>query len=508
MIIEERKNHELNLESIDRDLRMENVRQSAEKLGWEHFARSVRRNLLEKRQTLDARTRLDVLGSLVFMKEHLPIDNDATIARKVQRLSEGLGEHCVFSTQNSGFSIRNPDVTIDIGVAEDQISTCKIGYFGQPLTDAPGALALMKNGEFSKLRDSITAILSSLPKEITLSEKNACKEAFRALDQLLIRDAADSSFTAINTGKYGFYAPRNELRSGRIYYVAEPVLIRLAEKEGKTKADASYLDLLPYIEISFFKHDKPSKLPVFTQTGEWSTFNDANVCICVRFNQGFLLSQQTIRKLSHIVPKSPLVRNYVNFYRYMTGRVGVKSNLKLLTQFPDEGDIQQQYQVDSKMLTKEDDVVAMEMYLSDFRDLSKLIETLRSEWKHASLWESILAICESSKGEQKEVNAVDMQLVLRRTEFSLQFDTDYGSMTMQIFEKSPSNYVVKTTSQITGESPSLDFDKMLTEKLNSTWSIPATLTFAITDLKCRINSVLNCVISFDSSSSSDKQHQN
>lgn len=158
------------------------------------------------------------------------------------------------------------------------------------------------------------------------------------------------------------------------------------------------------------------------------------MCICVRFNQGFLLSQQTIRKLSHIVPKSPLVRNYVNFYRYMTGRVGVKSNLKLLTQFPDEGDIQQQYQVDSKMLTKEDDVVAMEMYLSDFRDLSKLIETLRSEWKHASLWESILAICESSKGEQKEVNAVDMQLVLRRTEFFLQFDTDYGSMTSELKE--------------------------------------------------------------------------
>lgn len=55
------------------------------------FSLKKKSNFQEKRQTLDARTRLDVLGSLVFMKEHLPIDNDATIARKVQQLSEGLG---------------------------------------------------------------------------------------------------------------------------------------------------------------------------------------------------------------------------------------------------------------------------------------------------------------------------------------------------------------------------------------------------------------------------------
>ncbi|PIC55864.1 hypothetical protein B9Z55_000965 [Caenorhabditis nigoni] len=49
-----------------------------------------------------------------------------------------------------------------------QIVSCKMGYFGQPLFDAPEALALLKSNEFSKLRDSIAGVLSLIPKEITL----------------------------------------------------------------------------------------------------------------------------------------------------------------------------------------------------------------------------------------------------------------------------------------------------------------------------------------------------
>ncbi|EFP02954.1 hypothetical protein CRE_28072 [Caenorhabditis remanei] len=168
MIIEERKSYESNLESIDSDLRLENVRQNAEKLGWDHFARSVRRNLQEKRQTLEARIRLDVLGSLAFMKEHLPIDKEASVTRKLQYFAEGLGENCVVSSHGGYFCIKNPDVTVEIGVAEDNVSSCKIGYFGQPLFDAPEALKLMKAGDFSKFRDAVANILSSLPKEITV----------------------------------------------------------------------------------------------------------------------------------------------------------------------------------------------------------------------------------------------------------------------------------------------------------------------------------------------------
>ncbi|PIC55865.1 hypothetical protein B9Z55_000965 [Caenorhabditis nigoni] len=168
MIIEERKSHELNLESIDNDLRLESVRQNAEKLGWEDFARSVRRNLQEKHHTLEASIRLDVLGSLAFMKAHLPIDKDASLPRKIQCLADGLGENCVLAAHVGGISIKTHDVWVDIGIAEEAIVSCKMGYFGQPLFDAPEALALLKSNEFSKLRDSIAGVLSLIPKEITL----------------------------------------------------------------------------------------------------------------------------------------------------------------------------------------------------------------------------------------------------------------------------------------------------------------------------------------------------
>ncbi|CAI2305093.1 unnamed protein product [Caenorhabditis sp. 36 PRJEB53466] len=345
------------------------------------------------------------------------------------------------------------------------------------------------------------------------NDKNACKDALKALEQLLIRDASDSSFNSINTSKYGFYSPRTELRQGRLYYMAEPMFVRVSGKEIKSHADSSDLDHLPYIEISFVKHGKICSLPVFSHSGEWTQFNDAKVCICIRFKHGFLFSQHTIRKLAQTVPRSPLVRHYVNFYRFLTARPTIKENLEMVTQFPDESDVQQKYGVDSRKLSKEDDLVAVEMFLTDLRDLPKLVETLRSEWMHASLWESILAMCEPKQGiPQKEVDAVDVQLMPRRSEFQLQFNTKYGSMTMQIAEKSLCKYVVKTICQLTGESPSEELDKILTEKLNSTWSIPATLTFAFSEFDCELIKVFSPLKPINSSDNSstihfDKRHQ-
>uniref|UniRef100_A0A8R1DTV8 Uncharacterized protein n=2 Tax=Caenorhabditis japonica TaxID=281687 RepID=A0A8R1DTV8_CAEJA len=162
MIIEQRKHHALNLEAIDNELRMEQARQRSEKLAWEQFGR------VEKRQTLDARTRLDVLNSLAFMRENMPIDDVATAAQKVKQLADSLGENSAVIPSPGGFTIKSPDVTIEIGISEENFTACKIGYFGQPLFDAPDALALMKCGEFTELRDAVSDILGALPKGISM----------------------------------------------------------------------------------------------------------------------------------------------------------------------------------------------------------------------------------------------------------------------------------------------------------------------------------------------------
>uniref|UniRef100_A0A8R1HTU8 Uncharacterized protein n=1 Tax=Caenorhabditis japonica TaxID=281687 RepID=A0A8R1HTU8_CAEJA len=273
-------------------------------------------------------------------------------------------------------------------------------------------------------------------KEHSRNDKNVCKESFRALESLLIKEAADASFAAINANKYGFYSPRTELRTGRLYYLAEPMLVRFAEKEGKSHADSSYLDLLPYLEISFVKHDKPCKLPSLGHG--WNGVNEARVCICVKFKNGFLFSHETIRKMAKFVPRAPLIRHYVNFYRYMTGVTGEDvQNMKktLLTQFPEPEDVQQKFHLDTKKFQKEDDAVVVEMFLSDLNDLSKIIEILRSEWKHSSLWESILAMCEPRpRVEQAKMKFVNLQLALKRAQFLLQFETEFGDMTSEFLE--------------------------------------------------------------------------
>lgn len=45
-LVEQIKNHELNLEHVDEEMRMEQVRQASSKLDWASFGQAVRRNLL------------------------------------------------------------------------------------------------------------------------------------------------------------------------------------------------------------------------------------------------------------------------------------------------------------------------------------------------------------------------------------------------------------------------------------------------------------------------------
>lgn len=133
------------------------------------------------------------------MRQNMPIDESVKLAQKVRQLADSFrweyvqrhahinifsfSERCTVNTTPGCFTIKHPDFTIEIGATDEnvslsfldfsklkkrsQITGCKVGYFGQPLFDAPEALALMKAKKFTEFRDAISEMIATIPKDIS-----------------------------------------------------------------------------------------------------------------------------------------------------------------------------------------------------------------------------------------------------------------------------------------------------------------------------------------------------
>ncbi|PIC12306.1 hypothetical protein B9Z55_028535 [Caenorhabditis nigoni] len=80
----------------------------------------------------------------------------------------------------------------------------------------------------------------------------------------------------------------------------------------------------------------------------------------------------------------------------------------MITQFPGEC-AQHHYTFDRSSFTSEGDSVITEIYLKRLQDFHKVIELLRKEAMHVSIWKSVLADCYELRGlEERMVLAINM----------------------------------------------------------------------------------------------------
>ncbi|CAB3406985.1 unnamed protein product [Caenorhabditis bovis] len=374
------------------------------------------------------------------------------------------GSMCDIAVHPEGFLLRNKDVTIEIGYQNAEVTSCKISYWDEPLFDVDEALTMLKNGEFAQLRNSVFGILSLLPINVTQNDRNICKDALHVMEQVLVREACDSTFTAINTAKYGFFCPRTPLRPGRLYYVAEPMYFRSPGRAERTHANDKDLDILPYIEISFIHNDTPCPMPISEKNGEWQEFVEARACVRLKFSGTILISHTVLRRLEKLIAKSPLVRHYTNTYRYMSGKDKSSEGLTMMTKFPKEI-VQHVYEIEPESLTTENDPVIVEMYIKDLKDLEKVITLLRSEWMHNSFYESMLAACVGNEKVSSTEEPFYMRTFLSRKCFEFTFQSVIGVVTVEIGEVSDGKWKVETRNPMNGALLAGELDERMTDTI-------------------------------------------
>uniref|UniRef100_A0A8R1HWW4 Uncharacterized protein n=1 Tax=Caenorhabditis japonica TaxID=281687 RepID=A0A8R1HWW4_CAEJA len=425
-LLEKRQNQELNLEHIDEEMRMEQVRQLAHKMDWASFGQAVRRNMMEKRNTLDADARIDVLKGIAYMKSKMPIDSESQIQEKFKIMAESLG--CAHNTTPRGWSLVKEDLAMDFTVNEDQVTAVILSFWEEPSFYTQDATMMLQEGKWSEFRNLVTYMLSIYAKDLSLADILTCKKGMKMLEMLFKQYSTENHYTSINRNNYGYYLPRGELRPGRLYYIVEPLYRNVQAKEGKFHLEPSDHDILPYFEFFFIKHHAPCLYPEYNELGGWNNKVEANAAICLKLSKGFLMTQETRKKLGKISAKTASIRHFTNAYRHMTGEIKIEGDLKMITQFG--SGIQHLYTIDKNSFNHESDSVITEIYIKDLQDFHEAINILRNEYMHMSLWESMMAMCYEVQGiQQHEVSAINMNVLLARDQFVISFNTRYAPIT-------------------------------------------------------------------------------
>ncbi|VDO45226.1 unnamed protein product [Haemonchus placei] len=279
------------LDKIDAEIKIEKIRQTASKLSWDGFQQALRRNLMEKRFVFDTEGRIDLIQAISTIRRNLPVDKNAELPVRLKQLSDSL--ECVLTLQQGVALMKNYDITIEFTFDGDEVTSCKIGYFGKPAVVCDDAVQLIRSGDYGKLRGNIFSVLATIPSNITAAEKNICVTALDTFEGFLSASCGVSpSFETIGTLPYGFLLYRTPLRPAKIFYTVEPSYV-VAKK--KPQLELSDFDNLDHMELSIVSLDKEIQLPAGdSRYGMW-------------------------RRLERHLARPAAVKENVNLYRYMSG---------------------------------------------------------------------------------------------------------------------------------------------------------------------------------------------
>lgn len=474
-LLEPSRRKELNLEHLDQEMRMEQVRQAACKMEWASFGLIVRKNLLEKRNTIDADGRRDVLNGIAFMKTKLPIDNTLPIDEKVHLLADSL--RCEHMRTATGWKFnRTGELRMELITDTDKVTQVNISLWQNPISVSTEATELLQKEKWTELRDRIADNLSKYDSEFSEVDRIYCIQATKMLEQLFERYSTDSTFTAIQRSNYGFYIKPNDLTQGRLYYMVNPIFRSMCAKDSCFSLSKEHYPHLPYFEFAFVKHDSTCTLPEYTENGTWSETVELNAAIRLKFSKGVLISESTRKKLGKFCAKNVTIRHYTNCYRYLAGDLPIQQNLQLITQFTD-GNAQQWYSINPYSFSNEGDSVISEIYLKSLQDFHLVIEILRNEAMHMSFWESLLAACHEKRGSVEGViRAMKVDISFFRDKISISLKTKKAPILVRITDSKTLEAKVEVFNVATGLPLSEKIDEILSRKLNETWSIPIMLT--------------------------------
>ncbi|EYC42110.1 hypothetical protein Y032_0542g3213 [Ancylostoma ceylanicum] len=477
MVVAKELDDGFDLDKIDAEIKIEKIRQTASKLSWDGFQQALRRNLMEKRFVFDTEGRIDLLQAISTIRRNLPVDKNAELPVKFKQLSDSL--ECVLTSQLGTTLMKNVDISLEFAHDGEEVTSCKIGYFGKPPVQCDEAVELVRAGEFGKLRSKIFAVLATVPSNLTVSEKSFCVNALDSFEAFLLSaNRGSDSFEAVSTLPYGFLLPRTPLRPARIYYTVEPSYIVTTRR---VQLEMSDFDNLDYMELSVVSVDKEIQLPAGDARNPWSSVSICKASLQLHFSTPMLFSYGMWRRLERHLARPAAVKENVNLYRYMSGFKFEEPELVMRTCLP-EPHLQHWYTVNTNSLLEEKDCVISEICIGNGADLGEIVSIVRAQAIHNSLWESLLAM---SSGKWKKGSPhVDIRIVPSPARFELSLCADSKMYLIRI-ELTREFEWIGSVEDSNGEKVNADLDSMLTTRINTTRSIPVALVRILKELGCQ-----------------------
>ncbi|VDL77351.1 unnamed protein product [Nippostrongylus brasiliensis] len=131
------------------------------------------------------------------------VDKNAELLVRLKQLSDSL--ECLLSLQQGVAIIKNNDINIEFSYDGDQITSCKIGYFGRAPAVCEEAADIVRSGDFGKFRSNVFSVLATVPSSMSIYGM------WRRLERHLARPAAVKENVNLYRYMSGFRFEETEL---------------------------------------------------------------------------------------------------------------------------------------------------------------------------------------------------------------------------------------------------------------------------------------------------------
>ncbi|CAJ0578737.1 unnamed protein product, partial [Mesorhabditis spiculigera] len=464
-------------EGLEQDISVERVRQTASRITWEGLAGALRRNMMDKRTTLDIHERAEIQKSLAIFRRSQPININAELYSKLRQLADGF-EGCQVSVGPGTVCIKNQELNLSIEINNGSVGKAEIDYFETGLMDFTALGILMEENDWETIRIGINNMLTCVPLT-PASDRRSLYKSLRAYESWLMGSAKfgpGDKFSVVNKSRFGAVALHNPLHTPRLYLLADP-LYKWKVRSESFDAQRDAENLL-YAELVLKYCEAECSIPC--EDGAPWEVRRAKACVTLRFNRPMLFNVYYWQKLRKLLARNSFVRRKIDFYHDLFNFDRQQAELKLKAQ--KDSDMGFEITMTSGGFQHVSDIFVDELHLKDCQALDEVIALVRAQYQHT------VFMCSLKDWRKHPENfrareTYEMKLEITPNEYQIKIHTSTGELDMNIGE-------IHGHWEVICEAHGAAFIKSDVEELavrilKNTWSVPMTIVRVLQECKLR-----------------------
>ncbi|KAK0417633.1 hypothetical protein QR680_013120 [Steinernema hermaphroditum] len=297
---------------VDSASRIDTVRnKNPQNCDFDHLAKNLRKNMMDKKIVLETDTRAHLLASLKTLRKTFLGDSSVDFQSRLKMLADVL--NCQLLSQPCYYELKRMELMLGLRLDGPAcVGVCTISWFQEKPQPCENIRKLLQENKWGELEMGLSRMLQIMPSRLSPPDLELCLRALSITekDLLLINGSSDSTLTPmerVNQLPVGLCQPRTALTPFTIYFLADPILFRAAGDSSPEEV----LKKLPQATLCIIESNNMNILPetsnVDPRTCTWlqklelsATPRYIRATFCLKLSYPILFLSQMVSNLVNV----------------------------------------------------------------------------------------------------------------------------------------------------------------------------------------------------------------